>query len=84
MINTEDLTSYYPGFDEYYEPKEEMEDNSWVLADIYHDEMIIRKELEKMKRKVIDLNTTNMTFEEVMNLKDYIWKDDKLIPVEGE
>jgi hypothetical protein len=38
-----------------------------------------------VKRKVIDLNTTNMTFDEIMNLKDYVWKNDKLIPVkEGE
>lgn len=35
-----------------------------------------------MERKIIDLNTTNMTFEEIMNLKDYVWKDDKLIPIE--
>ncbi len=40
-----------------------------------------------MKRKVIDLNTTKMTFEEIMNLKDYVWKNDILIPaeiIEGE
>ena len=84
MIDTEDLTSYYPGYDEYCEPKEKKEDNSWELADIYYEEMMIRKEIEKMERKVIDLNATNMTFDEVMNLKDYVWKDDKLIPVEGE
>ena len=86
MIDTTDLTSYYPGYDEYCEPKEEKEDNSWDLADIYYEEMMIRKEIEKMERKVIDLNTTNMTFEEVMNLKDYVWKNDKLIPetIEGE
>lgn len=82
MINTEDLTSYYPGYDEYCEPKEEKEDNSWDLADIYYEEMMIRKEIEKMERKVIDLKTTNMTFNEIMNLKDYVWKNDKLIPVE--
>ena len=82
MINTEDLTSYYPGYDEYCEPKEEKEDNSWDLADIYYEEMMIRKEIEKMERKVIDLKTTNMTFDEIMDLKDYVWKSDKLIPVE--
>lgn len=37
-----------------------------------------------MERKVIDLNTTSMTFDEIMNLENYIWKNDKLIPVEGE
>lgn len=35
-----------------------------------------------MERKVIDLKTTNMTFDEIMNLENYIWKNDKLIPVE--
>lgn len=82
MIDTEDLTSYYSGYDEYCESKDEIEDNSWDLADIYHDEMMIRKEIEKMERKIIDLNSTNMTFDEVMNLKDYVWKNDKLIPAE--
>lgn len=80
MIDTTDLPSYISGYDEYCETKEEIEDISMDLADMYHDEEMIRKEFEKMKRKVIDLNTTNMTFEEVMNLKDYVWKNDKLIP----
>ena len=35
-----------------------------------------------MERKVIDLKTTNMTFDEIMNLNDYVWKNDKLIPAE--
>lgn len=35
-----------------------------------------------MGRKVIDLKTTNMTFDEIMNLNDYVWKNDKLIPIE--
>ena len=75
MIDTTDLTSYYTGYDEYCNPKEESEDISLDLADMYHDEMMLRKEIEKMERKVIDLKTTNMTF-------DYVWKNDKLIPVE--
>lgn len=82
MIDTTDLTSYYPGYDEYCNPKEESEDISLDLADMYHDEMMLRKEIEKMERKVIDLKTTNMTFDEIMDLKDYVWKSDKLIPVE--
>ena len=85
MIDTTDLDSYYPGYDDYCEAKSEREDISMDLADIYHDEFVIRKELEKMERKVIDLKTTNMTFDEIMNLNDYVWKNDKLIPVkEGE
>ncbi len=82
MIDTTDLTSYYPGYDEYCNHKEESEDISLDLADMYHDEMMLRKEIEKMERKVIDLKTTNMTFDEIMDLKDYVWKSDKLIPVE--
>lgn len=35
-----------------------------------------------MERKIIDLNTTKMTLDEIMNLENYIWKNDKLIPVE--
>lgn len=44
----------------------------------------MNKRRVKMERKVIDLNTTSMTFDEIMNLENYIWKNDKLIPVEGE
>lgn len=82
MIDTRDLTSYYPGYDEYCEPKCELEDNSWDLADIYYEEMVLRKELEKMERKIIDLSNTNMDFDEIMHLENYIWKQDKLIPIE--
>ena len=81
-MDTKDLTSYYSGYDEYCKEKIEVED--YDFSDEYHEEMMIRKEFEKMERKVIDLKTTNMTFDEIMNLKDYIWKNDKLIPVEGE
>lgn len=81
-MDTKDLTSYYYGYDEYC--KEEIEVEDYDFSDEYHEEMMIRKEFEKMERKVIDLKTTNMTFDEIMNLKDYVWKNDKLIPVEGE
>lgn len=81
MIDTTDLISYYPGYDDYCEPKE-IEDNSWDLADIYHDEMMIRKELEKMERKIIDLSITNMTLEESLQLENYVWKGNLLIPQE--
>lgn len=40
-----------------------------------------------MKRKIICLKECNMTFDEINNLKNYIWKNDKLIPaemIEGE
>lgn len=82
MIDTTDLPSYYPGYDEYCEPKIAQE--KYDYSDEYHEEVLLRKELKKMERKVIDLRSTNMTFEEVINLKNYVWKNDKLIPVDGE
>ena len=82
MIDTKDLTSYIPGYDDYCNSKNEPipSDYSGDLADEYHEEMMLKEETLKMERKIIDLNTTNMTFDEVMNLRDYIWKNDKLIP----
>lgn len=79
MIDTTDLTSYYPGYDNYCEPKEPIEE-----CDNFDDyeEMKIREELEKMERKIIDLNATEMTFDEIFQLENYIWKQDKLIPIE--
>ena len=68
MIDTTDLTSYIPGYDDYCEPKQEIE--YYDDSDVVHDEMMIRREIEKMNRKAIDLNNTNMTFEEVLNLDE--------------
>lgn len=85
MIDTTDLTSYYPGYDEYCERQGKANDNcdhEWDLADIYYDEMMLEKEKDKMERKIIDLTNTNTTFDEIMKLKDYVWKDSKLIPIE--
>lgn len=52
-------------------------------ADVIHEKNMIEREND-MKRTIIDLKNTNLSFNEIMNLKDYIWKNDKLIPVEGE
>lgn len=52
-------------------------------ADVIHEKNMIERE-NGMKRTIIDLKNTNLSFNEIMNLKDYIWKNDKLIPVEGE
>lgn len=86
MIDTEDLTSYIPGYDDYCEPSIEKDDG---YDDYYYDNYVdqkleekYRKEQDIMERKIIDLNKTNMTLEETLNLKDYIWKKDKLIPTE--
>lgn len=35
-----------------------------------------------MEKKIIDLNKTNMVFGDIDSLNNYVWKSDKLIPVE--
>lgn len=50
-------------------------------ADVIYEKQLIERE-NNMERKIIDLKTTNMTFDEIMKLKDYVWKNDRLIPVE--
>lgn len=65
MIDTTDLPSYIPGYDEYCERKEfepEYEE------DIYED-IVLEKEMSKMK-------------EDTYNIDDYVWVEDKLIPIE--
>lgn len=80
MIDTEDLSSYYSGYDEYCEPKETQEiyDNS----DGLHDEFMLREESKNMKREIIDLEYTSLTVEDVYKLTDYVLRDYKLIPIE--
>lgn len=78
MIETEDLTSYIPGYEKWLEEASEEIDN----IDFIRDELLERKEQEKMERKVIDLNTANMTINDVMQLENYVWKNNKLIPCE--
>lgn len=78
MIDTRDLTSYYPGYDRYCEPTEEQPIDD---RDFYED-YILEKERLKMKRQIIDLNTTSMTIDEIFELQDYIFKNYQLIPVE--
>lgn len=51
----------------------------WYIADIMHEEMMIERE-ENMNRKVIYLKDINL--EEAEKLIDYIWENDKLIPLE--
>lgn len=80
MIDTTDLTSYISGYDDYCEPKETIE--KYENPDLYHDDILLRREYEKMQRNIIDLNNTNMTFSEIMKLEDYVWKNNKLIPAE--
>lgn len=51
----------------------------WYVADVRHEEMMIERE-ESMNRKVIYLKDINL--EEAEKLIDYVWKNDKLIPLE--
>lgn len=77
MIDTTDLTSYYSGYDDYCEPKEEKEYDD---RDNYEDYVLEKEKI--MDRNIIDLSNTNLTLEEVIQLEDYVWKADKLIPIE--
>lgn len=51
MLDTTDLTSYYPGYDEYCEPKKTQQ--KYDYSDEYYEEKILREEIKKMERKVI-------------------------------
>ena len=35
-----------------------------------------------MERKIIDLSNAKMTFDEIEQLENYVWENDKLIPAE--
>lgn len=47
MIDTEDLTSYYPGYDEYCEPRENQGDEE----DFDIDAIIDERRLQEMEEK---------------------------------
>lgn len=76
MIDTEDLTSYISGYDDYCEPEKEIPEDD---RDFYED-YLLEKGKTKMERKIIYLS--EITLEEAEKLTDYVWKDDKLIPLE--
>ncbi len=80
MIDTTDLTSYLPGYDEYCEPKKTIElyDNT----DEAYEEMMLVKEWKIMERQEIDLEEIGLSFEEAMALEDYVLHGNKLIPAE--
>lgn len=80
MIDTRDLTSYYPGYDKHCEPKKPIEE--YDNSDEYYEKMKIREETEKMERKIIDLASTKMTLDEIFQLDNYIWENERLIPAE--
>ena len=45
-MDTTDLTSYIPGYDEYCEPKEYKDNDDYILDDVI-DELMLKKAEEK-------------------------------------
>lgn len=83
-MNTEDLTSYIPGYEEYLEENENSsnEPDNYDNSDDLYESMISKKEEEKMERNIISLVTTKLTLDEIFNLTGYVWKNNLLIPEE--
>lgn len=80
MIDTTDLTSYLPGYDEYCEPKETIE--LYDKTDEAYEEMMLVKKWKIMERQEIDLEEIGLSFEEAMALEDYVLHGNKLTPAE--
>lgn len=78
MIDTEDLTSYYPGYDEYLEIKEESPEDDRDFS----EDFILKERDSIMQREIINLKITPITLEEANKLQNYIWKSELLIPQE--
>ena len=78
MIDTEDLTSYYPGYDEYLEIKEESPEDDRDFS----EDFILKERDSIMQREVIDLKITSITLNEANKLDNYVWKGSLLIPME--
>ena len=78
MIDTEDLTSYYPGYDEYLETKEESPEDDRDFS----EDFILKERDSFMQREIINLKITPITLEEANKLQNYIWKNELLIPQE--
>ena len=79
MINTQDLPSYIPGYEEYLDEieKANSSEEKYDYSDEYYEDFMIRGGCE-----IIDLTKNELNFEEINQLKDYIWKDNLLIPAE--
>ncbi len=80
MIDTTDLTSYYPGYDEYVESKEITKECD--CSDEYYDEFMIKGGCEIMHREIIKIDETELTVKQMEKLVDYVWQGDYLIPLE--
>ena len=60
---------------------------SYEVCPFCESENFKEKGDDDMEREVIDISTSDLTFEETNSLEDYVWKEDKLIPaeiIEGE
>ena len=47
MIDTTDLTSYIPGYDEYCEPKEYINKDDYIIDDVIDEMLLERAEKEE-------------------------------------
>lgn len=62
--------------------EEEKEDYTWVLADIEHDNFMIRGGVEIMHREKINILESELTIKDMEKLVDYVWQGEYLIPLE--
>lgn len=62
--------------------EEEKDDYTWVLADIEHDNFMIRGGVEIMHREKINILESELTIKDMEELVDYVWQGEYLIPLE--
>lgn len=60
----------------------DQEEYEWELADIAHDEFMLRGGIEIMHREIINLKETELLIADMDKLHDYVWQGDYLIPIE--
>jgi hypothetical protein len=80
MIDTTELSSYCPGYDEFIEPREIAKEYDY--SDEYHDEFMIKGGCEIMHREIIKIDEAELTVKQMEKLVDYVWQGDYLIPIE--
>lgn len=60
----------------------EYDDYIWELADIEHDNFMIRGGVEIMHREKINIFESDLTIKDMEALIDYVWQGEYLIPLE--
>lgn len=60
----------------------EYDDYIWELADIEHDNFMIRGGVEIMNREKINIFESELTIKDMELLTDYVWQGEYLIPLE--